>query len=72
MNSPISQQNKHTNPVLYRKKLQLGEVIPPILKTLNDLAENKILKLNTAGIRNVGYKKGISTMSPVHFEVIVQ
>lgn len=36
-------------------KLQLGEVIVPDLKTVNDLVENKILKLNTAGIRNVAY-----------------
>lgn len=36
-------------------KLQLGEVFVPVLKTVNDLVENKILNLNTAGIRNVAY-----------------
>lgn len=53
-------------------KLQLGEVIVPGLKTVNDLVENKILKLNTVGIRKATYEKGISTMSSIHFEVIVQ
>ena len=36
-------------------KLQLGEVFVPVLKTVNDLVENKILNLYNAGIRNVAY-----------------